>query len=87
MLRTLTAINKNGVLETKTFAEWAVCKGVSIKYLRQRKRSGFTDNETVNLPYGKSPRQMTKPKNTNKNLAQLWDQFLYKRTGEMNALR
>lgn len=79
MLRELTATNKDGVLVTKSVKAWAAERGVTTRYLCQRKRLGFNDHDIIYLPRGKSPKKKHLIKKGRDRLNELMNQFLYNR--------
>jgi hypothetical protein len=71
----------NGIEQTHSVRTWAAIKNVSVKYLQQRKRAGFTDDETINLPYGKSPKKRTIFEKKWTRAQPHWRSFLFAGTG------
>ena len=79
MSNELTAKNNKGEWETKSVEAWAKLKNVEPRYLRQRKHNGYTDNDAVNMPYGKSPKAKIVHIIEHNDLTKFFDKFLYKR--------
>lgn len=80
MLNTLTATDSNGTVVTKGIEAWATLRGVTVKYLRQRKRLGFSDEDAIHLPRGRSPKRVINEVKRDK-LEPLWRKFLYNKRG------
>lgn len=79
MSNELTAKNNKGEWETKSIEAWAKLKGVEPRYLRQRKRVGYSDNDAVNMLYGKSPKAKIRHNIEHNEFTKFWDKFLYNR--------
>lgn len=48
-MRLLTAMDE-GELRTLPEEIWAIKRGISVKYIQQRLRNNYTEDEAVNLP-------------------------------------
>ena len=49
-MRMLTAYDDDGILKTLEIDTWAAKRGYTRKYIQQRLRNGYTEDEAVNLP-------------------------------------
>lgn len=79
--KTLTAIDGEGRRITQSVEDWARVRKVTVKSLRQRMRLGFSDNDAVNFPKGKSPKTkaVIKEREGADKITQLWHKFLYQK--------
>ena len=77
----ITAVH-NGKLQTHSYKAWAAIKNVTVKYLQQRKRSGYTDDEAINVPFGKSPDRRSAFKLSQQAMQPHWRKFVFVGIGQ-----